>query len=694
MAVEVERLITLLEARITGYERELKKSVAVANRSAKQIETRFGAMNKALIRSFGAFGVALAPAALATFVTHSIEAADAIGKTADKVGLSVEALQELRYAADLSGVGVRTLDMAMQRLTRRVGEAAQGKGELVGTLKQYAIAVTDSEGRTRRTEDVLGDLAEAVRGADSDAERLRIAFKAFDSEGAALVNMLRGGRAGLAQMRAEAQRLGFVLDDSMVRQAERANDQLMRMGGAVGANLTRMALSLAPTIIRMGNAFAEAAPKIRGFVESMLPASLVGVAELDRRIAEIDERIRETTGRPQTLGGKLFDAGGSRADVLKGLAKQRADLVALRAEAARAEAAIDLGLNAPAADPGAAEARAEAVAKVVKALEEERAQLGLNARAREILAAQQKAGVEAASAEGKRIARMAAEVYDLRTGYEDLESYERRLIDAELERGLAADRIVEGTAEEISANQRLIAALEQSEAEYERVAALLEILNQYRAAGIEMTPDEIAAAEKVAEKLGEQRKKLDDLKDSAESAKKLGADLGMTFASAFEDAIIEGKRFSDVLKGLAQDVARLILRQTITAPLAAGISSGLTSLFGSMGFASGTGRAPPGLAWVGEQGPELVSFRGGEAVYPAGLSARIAAAARSPGQPSVLAGAAGRGGDTYFIDARGADRAGLAALERQIRAVDGSIERRAVAAWGAASRRNRRGAQA
>jgi hypothetical protein len=37
---------------------------------------------------------------------------------------------------------------------------------------------------------------------------------------------------------------------------------------------------------------------------------------------------------------------------------------------------------------------------------------------------------------------------------------------------------------------------------------------------------------------------------------------------------------------------------------------------GVPGFASGTGSAPAGMAWVGENGPELVNFRGGEQVIP------------------------------------------------------------------------------
>ena len=56
---------------------------------------------------------------LAALVDRSISAANAIGKTADTIGVGVEALQELRFAAKASGVEQQTLDMALQRFTRR-----------------------------------------------------------------------------------------------------------------------------------------------------------------------------------------------------------------------------------------------------------------------------------------------------------------------------------------------------------------------------------------------------------------------------------------------------------------------------------------------------------------------------------------------------------------------------------------------
>ena len=63
---------------------------------------------------------------LAALVDRSIWAANAIGKTADTIGVGVEALQELRFAAKASGGEQQTLDMALQRFVRRVAEAANG----------------------------------------------------------------------------------------------------------------------------------------------------------------------------------------------------------------------------------------------------------------------------------------------------------------------------------------------------------------------------------------------------------------------------------------------------------------------------------------------------------------------------------------------------------------------------------------
>ncbi|MCW5699970.1 MAG: hypothetical protein KIT00_09025 [Rhodospirillales bacterium] len=252
---------------------ELVQVGETGDRSLRKIETASGKASRGLLglgdrtKALGlgikALGGALAgvvaAGGLTALIDRSISAADAIGKTADKIGVGVEALQELRYAAQSAGIEERTLDMALQRFTRRAAEAAKGTGEAKDALSQMGIALRDQSGHMRRTEDLLGDVAEAFRAIEDPAERVRLAFKLFDSEGVAMVNMLGNGADRLEEMRARARDLGIVLEEDLVRDAERARNELDTLGRVISANVSRAVLDLAPLIADLSGELAQLA---------------------------------------------------------------------------------------------------------------------------------------------------------------------------------------------------------------------------------------------------------------------------------------------------------------------------------------------------------------------------------------------------------------------------------------------------
>lgn len=96
----------------------------------------------------------------------------------------------------------------------------------------------------------------------------------------------------------------------------------------------------------------------------------------------------------------------------------------------------------------------------------------------------------------------------------------------------------------------------------------------------------------------------EDTNGLAEAAK----DLGLTFSSAFEDAIVEGENLRDVVQGLGKDILRIFVRKTVTEPLGGLLSglftSGLSGIFGGA-RASGGPVDPSRFYMVGERGPEL-----------------------------------------------------------------------------------------
>lgn len=80
-------------------------------------------------------------------------------------------------------------------------------------------------------------------------------------------------------------------------------------------------------------------------------------------------------------------------------------------------------------------------------------------------------------------------------------------------------------------------------------------------------------------------------------------ELGLTFQSAFEDAIIGGKGLQEVLAAIGKDIARIFIRKAVTEPFV-GWLTGSLGLSGAR--ASGGPVSAGGTYLVGEKGPELL----------------------------------------------------------------------------------------
>jgi len=137
--------------------------------------------------------------------------------------------QELRFAAEQSGVATNTFDTALQRFIRRSAEAANGTGEAKDALAALGIQLTDTAGKMRAPDALLADVANGFARVDSQAERVRLAFKLFDTEGVAMVNMLQDGSGAIAAMRQEAQMLGGVIGKDTTDSAAQFGDAMNRL---------------------------------------------------------------------------------------------------------------------------------------------------------------------------------------------------------------------------------------------------------------------------------------------------------------------------------------------------------------------------------------------------------------------------------------------------------------------------------
>lgn len=130
-----------------------------------------------------------------------LRVADSLEQFSRRIGVNAQQLQAWQQVATQFNVQTNALNIGLQRLQRRAAEAAVGQGEARGALRELGI---DAERFIRlNLDDQILDLAQAFEGVSENADKTRLAFKLFDSEGVQFLQFLSEGEEGLAKLRGE-----------------------------------------------------------------------------------------------------------------------------------------------------------------------------------------------------------------------------------------------------------------------------------------------------------------------------------------------------------------------------------------------------------------------------------------------------------------------------------------------------------
>lgn len=182
--------------------------------------------------------------AVQRFVRSQVELLDEIDKTSKQLGIGAEALQEYRFAAERSGVAQNTLDMGLQRFTRRLSEANKGTGEAKDALRELGVDTSAD------AEVALMQAADALSQVESSADRTRLAFKLFDSEGVRMLNMMQDGSEGLEQLREEARQTGGVFEKDTIQKGVEAADAMTNFKMTLRGLSSTFALEFLPSLTK------------------------------------------------------------------------------------------------------------------------------------------------------------------------------------------------------------------------------------------------------------------------------------------------------------------------------------------------------------------------------------------------------------------------------------------------------------
>lgn len=340
---DLERLNIILAARDREFSKALDRNIRRIERFEKRSHRKMSKASKHFdVMAVAAKRLLPALAALASIdaTRRIVSDLDDIGKTADKIGLTTDALQELRSVAESAGVAQSSLDSSMERFSKRIGEATLGTGAAHKALKEMGL---EAEALAEMGLDkALSVVADSIAGIPDPMERTARAAALFGREGVAMVNLLREGSAGMAKMRSEARELGIVIDEKLIREAEGAQTQLDLMGRVIKANLSTAMIELAPLLVAGAEGAAKMAQAIAGLAnivsEFLDPTSDLEIATSNIVLAMNDEILASLALQRQLVNDVNMSVDAAKQKLAEAKARHQ------NAKAAIAEArALALG---------------------------------------------------------------------------------------------------------------------------------------------------------------------------------------------------------------------------------------------------------------------------------------------------------------------------------------------------------------
>jgi len=515
------------------------RNVDKANGDLKRFSSSANTHSVKIKKSFAGIGTALAGVvsigALSVLTKNALDTADAIGKLSSVSGLSVKRVQEFRFAVDQTGGTLQQADAAILKFGKRVGLAKDGFGAAARAYKRLGIDLSQT------TDQIFAQAVEEIGKLENATDRGALATELFGDEAIRLGNTFKDGVSGLDAFAAQAERLGLILDEKLVRGAEKANDQLSIMKQVLDIQFTRVFVELAPLVTDLGNAFADAA---------------IGIGEFYRNI----KNGRENAESEKMLG--FLDTTRDRIEELQKAQKKG-------------------GLNQ------AQNVELEALLRLETQLEEQHKKLIKSRQDNEKAA--ESAQVLSTGGGGSGGAKP---------------SKETKLPTLRLPKQEEVKALKDPVDDFINSLYRYREELDLINPKLERLGELF----VQGAIPVEVYTEGV-------KRLGfETESSLDGLADDVDGLEDSWKDLGLTFASAFEDAIVQGGNLSDILEGLEQDIIRIITRILVTEPLGNAVSGAFSGggffgdLFGGI-FGGGKALGGPVVAGtpylVGEKGPEL-----------------------------------------------------------------------------------------
>ncbi|MBX9452647.1 MAG: phage tail protein [Mesorhizobium sp.] len=323
---DTQRLLVSFEARMTKYERDLARTITGTRtgfrKMEKQAEQTASRMDKVMGGALKSFGKGLAGGIIGGLSVAGInklvgdigkvaEGVANIGSAAKRAGMDVKAFQELSHVADQNRISVDALTDGMKELQLRADEFVfTGKGPAAEAFARLGFSASELKRRLADPSALLVEIISRLEQLDRAAQ-IRISDELFGgTAGERFVELLDRGAAGIRQQIEEANRLGLVLDESVIQRADEIDRKYKLIARTIETEVKGAVVGLASAMLDWWDSLNTIEEQQSRTVQLALQGTYDKIATLNDQIAKL-ERIRT----PQNTAEIDFQIGSAREEI-------------------------------------------------------------------------------------------------------------------------------------------------------------------------------------------------------------------------------------------------------------------------------------------------------------------------------------------------------------------------------------------
>lgn len=205
----------------------------------------------------GIFAAGYVVNGLKNLAAAALQEADATGKAAQQLGLTIEQYQTFAQAATEAGSSAAGLSAAFKSVSNAAVMAANGGKEAKAMYDDLGVSIKDADGNLRSNADILVETGAALAALEDPTKKSAYGFKLLGNDSRALMSAFAGGAEDIERIRKELAELGGGFSDDAAASAAEANDAVDRFRFSLKSLKSAVIVFAAPALTAIGTALSK-----------------------------------------------------------------------------------------------------------------------------------------------------------------------------------------------------------------------------------------------------------------------------------------------------------------------------------------------------------------------------------------------------------------------------------------------------